>query len=186
MKRSDLEKDAAYILDRFKQLDYEIPSNREILKVIFSKLVIVYTLQFTFIIADVFFNAKPGEYHYFDTFVLALGSNVFFSFIFLMSTYSIVSLKLSLGAEIIGQSILLSLVEKKINSYGLFILLVNVFVGCILLWSGERFVAGLGFSWFVTYLISMLTLQTSLSRYMTPAVVSSLSKVKELLTASPK
>ncbi|EBP2319584.1 protein traS, partial [Salmonella enterica] len=100
MKRSDLEKDAAYILDRFKQLDYEIPSNREILKVIFSKLVIVYTLQFTFIIADVFFNAKPGEYHYFDTFVLALGSNVFFSFIFLMSTYSIVSLKLSLGAEI--------------------------------------------------------------------------------------
>ncbi|ECW6717898.1 protein traS, partial [Salmonella enterica subsp. enterica serovar Give] len=45
MKRSELEKDAAYILDRFKQLDYEIPSNREILKVIFSKLVIVYTLQ---------------------------------------------------------------------------------------------------------------------------------------------
>ncbi|ECR1404777.1 protein traS, partial [Salmonella enterica] len=108
------------------------------------------------------------------------------SLIFLMSTYNIVSLKLSLGTEIIGQSVLLSLVEKKINSYGLFILLVNVFVGCILLWSGERFVAGLGFSWFVTYLISMLTLQTSLSRYMTPAVVSSLSKVKELLTASPK
>ncbi|ECW6786837.1 protein traS, partial [Salmonella enterica subsp. enterica serovar Give] len=87
---------------------------------------------------------------------------------------------------IIGQSILLSLVEKKINSYGLFILLVNIFVGCILLWTGESFIGGLGFSWFVTYLISMLTLQTSLSRYMTPAVVSSLSKVKELLTASPK
>ncbi|ECW6540204.1 protein traS, partial [Salmonella enterica subsp. enterica serovar Give] len=51
---------------------------------------------------------------------------------------------------------------------------------------GESFIGGLGFSWFVTYLISMLTLQTSLSRYMTPAVVSSLSKVKELLTASPK
>ncbi|EBP9549214.1 protein traS, partial [Salmonella enterica] len=79
MKRSELEKDAAYILDRFKQLDYEIPSNREILKVIFSKLVIVYTLQLAFIIADVFLNAKLGEYHYFDTFVLALGSNVFFS-----------------------------------------------------------------------------------------------------------
>ncbi|EBB0910174.1 protein traS, partial [Salmonella enterica] len=26
MKRSELEKDAAYILDKFKQLDYEIPS----------------------------------------------------------------------------------------------------------------------------------------------------------------
>ncbi|ECS1261939.1 protein traS, partial [Salmonella enterica] len=30
MKRSELEKDAAYILDKFKQLDYEIPSNRQI------------------------------------------------------------------------------------------------------------------------------------------------------------
>ncbi|EBG3712278.1 protein traS, partial [Salmonella enterica] len=29
MKRSELEKDAAYILDKFKQLDYEIPSNRQ-------------------------------------------------------------------------------------------------------------------------------------------------------------
>ncbi|EGA5952191.1 protein traS [Escherichia coli] len=186
MKRSELEKDAAYILDSFKQLDYEIPSNREILKVIFSKLMIVYTLQLIFIIADVFFNAKNGEYHYFDTFVLAIGSNIIFSLIFLMSTYNIVCLKISLGAEIVGQSVLLNLVERKINSYGLFILLVNIFVGCFLLWMGESFIGGLGFSWFLTYLISLLTLQTSLTRYMTPAVVSSLAKVKELLSAPPK
>ncbi|MBC6504453.1 protein traS [Citrobacter freundii] len=186
MKRSDLEKDAAYILDSFKQLDYEIPSNREILKAIFSKLVIVYAIQLVFIVADIFLNSTSGEYHYFDTLVLALGSNAFFSLIFLMSTYSIVSLKISLGTEIIEQSIFLKLVEKKVNSYSLFLLAVNAFVGCVLLWTGESFIGGLGFSWFVTYLISMLTLQTSLSRYMTPAVVSSLSKVKELLSASPK
>ncbi|ECH2931355.1 protein traS, partial [Salmonella enterica] len=118
--------------------------------------------------------------------VLSLGSNAFFSLAFLMSTYNLVSLKLSLGSEITEQSVLLKLVERKINSYSLFLLAVNAIVGCILLSSGEQFVAGLGFSWFVTYLISMLTLQTSLSRYMTPAVVSSLSKVKELLSASPK
>ena len=186
MKRSELEKDVAFILDAFKEVDYEIPSNRNILKVIFSKLVIVYALQVSFIIVDVFFNSKSGEYHYFDTFVLSLGSNAFFSLVFLMSTYNLVSLKLSLGSEITEQSVLLKLVERKINSYSLFLLAVNAIVGCILLSSGERFVAGLGFSWFVTYLISMLTLQTSLSRYMTPAVVSSLSKVKELLSASPK
>ncbi|WP_250113364.1 hypothetical protein [Escherichia coli] len=45
MKRSELEKDVAFILDAFKEVDYEIPSNRNILKVIFSKLVIVYALQ---------------------------------------------------------------------------------------------------------------------------------------------
>lgn len=55
MKRSDLEKDVAFILDRFKTIDYEIPSNRDILKVIFSKLVIVYVLQMIFIVVDVFF-----------------------------------------------------------------------------------------------------------------------------------
>lgn len=186
MKRSDLEKDAAYILDKFKQLDYEIPSNRQILKVIFYKLVIVYVFQLLFIASDIFINSNVSEYHYFDTFVLSLGSNAFFSLVFLMSTYNLVSLKLSLGREITEQSVLLKLVERKINSYSLFLLAVNAIVGCILLSSGERFVAGLGFSWFVTYLISMLTLQTSLSRYMTPAVVGSLSKVKELLSASPK
>ncbi len=186
MKRSELEKDAAYILDRFKQLDYEIPTNREILKNIFSKLVIVYILQVVFIVIDVFLNAESGEYHYFDTLVLAIGSNFFFSFVFLGTTYNLVCLKLSLGSEITAKSVLLKLVEKKINSYGLFLLSVNALVGCILLWSGESFIGGLGFSWFVTYLISMLTLQTSLSRYMTPAVISSLSKVKELLSASPK
>ncbi|ECG8304883.1 protein traS [Salmonella enterica subsp. enterica] len=186
MKRSDLEKDAAYILDKFKQLDYEIPTNREILKLIFNKLMVVYVLQLVFIILDVFLNAKSGGYHYFDTLVLAFGSNVFFSLIFLMSTYNLASLKLVLGCEITEQSVLLKLVERKINSYSLFLLAVNAFVGCILLWTGESFIGGLGFSWFVTYLISMITLQTSLSRYMTPAVVSSLSKVKELLSDSPK
>ncbi|EBS1326627.1 protein traS [Salmonella enterica subsp. enterica serovar Muenchen] len=186
MKRSELETDAAFILDNFKKMDYEIPSNREILKVIFSKLIVVYALQVLFIVLDVFLNARPGEYHYFDTFVLALGSNVFFSLMFLMSTYNLVSIKLSLGRGLIEQSALLKLVKKKIKFYALFLLSVNAFVGCILLWLGERFVAGLGFSWFVTFLIGMITLQTSLSRYMTPAVVSSLSKVKELLSASPK
>lgn len=186
MKRSDLEKDAAYILDKFKQLDYEIPSNRQILKVIFYKLVVVYVFQLLFIIFDIFINSNVRDYHYFDTFVITLGSNAFFSLVFLMSTYNLVSLKISLGSEITEQSVLLKLVEKKINSYGQFLMVVNAIVGCVLLSSGERFVAGLGFSWFVTYLISMITLQTSLSRYMTPSVVSSLSKVKELLSASPK
>ncbi|EIC6283341.1 protein traS, partial [Salmonella enterica] len=105
MKRSELEKDVAFILDAFKEVDYEIPSNRNILKVIFSKLVIVYALQVGFIIVDVFLNSKSGEYHYFDTIVLALGSNAFFSVVFLMSTYDSVCMRLALGDEIINQSV---------------------------------------------------------------------------------
>ncbi|MBS9286904.1 protein traS [Escherichia coli] len=186
MKRSELEKDVAFILDAFKEVDYEIPSNRNILKVIFSKLVIVYALQVSFIIVDVFFNSKSGEYHYFDTIVMALGSNAFFSVVFLMSTYDSVCMRLALGDEIINQSVFFKLIEKKIGFYSLFLMSVNTIVGFILILKDESLIGGLGFSWFVTYIISMLTLQTSLSRYMTPAVVSSLSKMKELISASPK
>ncbi|EES8358572.1 protein traS [Escherichia coli] len=186
MKRSELEKDVAFILDAFKEVDYEIPSNRNILKVIFSKLVIVYALQVSFIVVDVFFNSKSGEYHYFDTIVLALGSNAFFSVVFLMSTYDSVCMRLALGDEIINQSVFFKLIEKKIGFYSLFLMSVNTIVGFILILKDESLIGGLGFSWFVTYIISMLTLQTSLSRYMTPAVVSSLSKMKELISASPK
>ncbi|ECA0362726.1 protein traS [Salmonella enterica subsp. enterica serovar Tchad] len=185
MKRSELEMDVAFILDKFKKLDYEIPSNLDILKIIFSKLVVVYCIQAVLIVLDVFLNASASTYHYFDAFVLALVSNAFFSVMFLISTYNLVSLRLCLSKEIIEQSVFLKLVERKISFYSLFLLIVNAFVGCILLWSGERFVAGLGFSWFATFLVSVLCLQGSLSRYMTPAVVSSLSKVKELLS-SPK
>ncbi|MDX8633890.1 protein traS [Salmonella enterica] len=186
MKRSELEKDAAYVLDELKNRDYEIPSNSQILKVIFSKLVIVYAIQLFFIATDVFINAGRVEYHYFDTLVIALGSNVFFSLVFLMSSYNFVCMKIALGNEIRNRSVLIGLIEKKIHFYSVFLLFTNSIVGVILLWVGESFVSGLGFSWFVTFIISALFLQGSLSRYMTPAVVSSLSKVKELLSATPK
>lgn len=186
MKRSELEKDAANILDAFKSLDYEIPSNSQILKIVFGNLMVVYMLQLMFVVIDVFVNSSIKEYRYFDTAVLVVGSNVFFSLVFLMVSYNLVCMKLALGDEIIRQSHLLQLVEKKIKFYSIFLLSINSFVGVILLYSGESFVAGLGFSWFVTFLMSTLFLQGSLSRYMTPAVVSSLSKVRALLSASPE
>ncbi|EBD9258144.1 protein traS, partial [Salmonella enterica] len=102
------------------------------------------------------------------------------------SCYNFVCMRIILGSEIRNQSVLIRLIEKKIRFYSVFLLFVNIMVGLILLWTGERFVSGLGFSWFVTFLVSVLCLQGSLSRYMTPAVVSSLSKVKELLSATPK
>lgn len=103
-----------------------------------------------------------------------------------MSTYNPVCMRLAVGDEIINQSVFLKLVVKKISFYSLFLMSVNTIVGCILLWTGESFIGGLGFSWFASFIVSVIFLQGSLSRYMTPAVVSSLSKVKELLSVSPK
>ncbi|HFS8113128.1 TPA: protein traS [Enterobacter asburiae] len=186
MKRSELEKDAANVLDAFKRLDYEIPSNSQILKVVFGNLMVVYMLQLVFVLIDVFLNSNIKEYHYFDTAVLVVGSNVFFSLAFLMVSYNLVCMKLALGDEIISQSDLLQLVEKKIKFYSIFLLSINSFVGAILLYSGESFVAGLGFSWFVTLIFSVLFLQGSLSRYMTPDVVNTLSLISEMISPSDK
>ncbi|EMZ4236917.1 protein traS, partial [Salmonella enterica] len=134
---------------------------------------------------------EPGDldYQFKKIIYLSLLSCVtmaFFSLVFIAATYSNVCMFLTLGDDVRRDSILLKIVKNKILFYTRLLLIVNSLVGCVLLWAGEPFVAGLGFSWFATFIVSMLFLQGSLSRYMTPAVVSSLSKVKELLSASPK
>ena len=47
-------------------------------------------------------------------------------------------------------------------------------------------IAFMGGSWFATVIISTFIYNMMMTPYFTPAVVSGLSKVKELLTASPK
>ncbi|MGP3590265.1 hypothetical protein [Vagococcus sp. WN89Y] len=190
MKRSDLEKDAAFILTSMSERDYEIPSNKKILKVIFSWLKYAYGLQVIFVLLAYFIYREPGGLNYQIqkiAFLIFLSAPLMFVFtlVFIGATYSNVCISMILGDDIKNESILLKIFMRKIRFYSRLLLIVNSLIGCILLWVGEPFIAGLGISWFVTFLMSILFLQGSLSRYMTPAVVSSLSKVKDLLSASP-
>ncbi|EBQ7722222.1 protein traS, partial [Salmonella enterica] len=50
MKRSELEKDAGFILTSMKNRDYEIPTNKKIMAVIFGRLKYVYLQQIIFVI----------------------------------------------------------------------------------------------------------------------------------------
>lgn len=191
MKRSDLEKDADFILASMQERDYEIPTNKKIMGIIFGWLKYAYLLQVIFIILAFTIYKEPGDLVYqikkiIYLSLLSCATMAFFSLVFIGAIYSNVCIFLTLGDDVKRESILLKIVKNKIEFYTRLLLIVNSLVGCILLWSGEPFVSGLGFSWFVTFVVSMLFLQGSLSRYMTPAVVSSLVKVKELLTASPK
>jgi len=191
MRRSDIEKDAAFILASMSERDYEIPSNKDIFKVIFGWLRYIYGLQVFFVALASFIYREPGNVSYLLQRVIELSSISFvfmliFTLVFIAATYSNVCISIILGEDIKRKSILLRIVEKKVRFYGRLLLIVNSLVGCVLLWVGEPFIAGLGISWFVTFGISVLLLHGSLSRYMTPAVVSSLSKVKEMLSASPK
>ena len=191
MKRSELEKDASFILASMNGRDYEIPTNKMIMSVIFGRLKYVYFLQVIFVILAFMIYKETGgiDYQFKKIIYLSLLScvtMVFFSLVFIGATYSNVCIFLTLGDDVKRDSILFRIVKNKILFYTRLLFIVNSLVGCVLLWAGEPFVAGLGVSWFATFIISMLFLQGSLSRYMTPAVVNSLSKVKELLTASPK
>ncbi|EEA8304834.1 protein traS [Salmonella enterica subsp. enterica serovar Rubislaw] len=191
MKRSELEKDASFILASMSERDYEIPTNKKIMGIIFGRLKYVYLLQVVFVILAFVIYKEPGDLDYqFKKIIylslLSCATMAFFSLAFIGATYSNVCIFLTLGDDVRRESILLKILKNKIEFYTRLLFIVNSLIGCILLWTGEPFVAGLGVSWFATFIISMLFLQGSLSRYMTPAVVSSLSKVKELLTASPK
>lgn len=191
MKRSELDKDADFILTSMKERDYEIPTNKKIMGVIFGWLKYVYFLQAIFVILafTIYMESDVLDYQFKKLIYLSLLSCVsmaFFSLAFIGATYSSVSIFLTLGNDVKRDSIILKIIKSKIEFYKRLLFIVNSLVGCVLLWAGEPFVAGLGFSWFATFILSTLFLQGSLSRYMTPAVVSSLSKVKELLSASTK
>lgn len=189
MKRSDLEKDANFILSSIQDSDYEIPRNRNIMGVIFSKLRYVYLLQFLFIILDCSFYQKNDGYQVSKAFFL-LGlsgvSMLFFTMVFIGVVYGNVYMYLILNDKVRRESLLVRIVKKKIIFYTRLLLSVNILIGVFLLWVGEFYIAGLGFSWFVTLIFSVLFLQGSLSRYMTPAVVNTLSLVSEMISPSDK
>ncbi|EFK5851533.1 protein traS, partial [Escherichia coli] len=118
--------------------------------------------------------------------ILSAGGILFFSAVFVPSLYQPVSIMLLINEVDKGDSLIVKLLMRKLKQYWKFLVVINLIIGVGLLLSGEGVISGLGFSWFVTYLICMMSFQMSLSRYMTPAVVSSLSKIKELISASPK
>lgn len=60
MKRSEVEKDVFFILESLKEKDYEIPSNKQILGVLFRKIWLVYALQLIMVILDCYLYSSEG------------------------------------------------------------------------------------------------------------------------------
>ncbi|EAA7680423.1 protein traS [Salmonella enterica] len=185
MKKLDLELDINSLIESIKTSDYEIPKNSDVMKVILKKLMIVVLIQVVMLFFD--FVMYGNEWGGFIGKVLFSCVGVLvFSFVFIFTLYQPVSMMLSINDEIKKSSLVMKLLVDKIKKYWQMLVFVNLVIGVVLLFSDDGFVIGLGGAWFSTFIISVILFQMSLSRYMTPAVVSSLSKVKELLTASPK
>lgn len=66
MKRSEVEKDVFFILESLKENDYEIPSNKRILGVLFRKIWLVYVLQLIMVTLDCYlYFSEEGDISYF-------------------------------------------------------------------------------------------------------------------------
>lgn len=192
MKRSEVEKDACFILESLKEKDYEIPSNKKILGVLFKKLWSVYVLQIAMIVANcyVYYDGSTGFLSYLisvlELFLLSSGSMLFFSLAFVGSLYSSVTMSLVIGKEVIEKSVLMQILAKKIRFYSKFLLLFNTLIGLFLLYFHEAAVAALGFSWFGSFIFCGIILQGSMSRYMTPTVIDAITKVKAIISPDTK
>ena len=122
MKRSELEKDAGFILTSMKNRDYEVPTNKKIMTLIFGRLKYVYLLQLIFVTLAFIIYKEPGDLYYqFKKLIyLSLLSSVtmlFFSLVFIGATYSNVCMFLTLGDDVKRESILLRIVKNKIEFY---------------------------------------------------------------------
>ena len=185
MRKSALEQDVSSLIEKIKESDYEIPKSSDVMKIILKRIQVVIIIQLVMILCH-FIIYRYDHEALIGISILSAGGILFFSAVFVPSLYQPVSIMLSVNEVDKGDSLIVKLLMRKLKQYWKFLVVINLIIGVGLLLSGEGVISGLGFSWFVTYLICMMSFQMSLSRYMTPAVVSSLSKIKELISASPK
>lgn len=181
MRKSELEQDVRALIEKVKGSDYEIPRNSDVMRVILKKIQMVVVIQ----VVMIFCNFIIYGYDYEALIGISIMSAVgilFFSLIFIFSLYQPVSIILSINEVDKGDSLIIKLLMGKLKQYWKCLMFINLIIGAGLLLFDEGFIIGLGFSWFVTFLICMGSFQMSLSRYMTPAVVSSLSKLREIIS----
>ncbi|EOI7436117.1 protein traS, partial [Yersinia enterocolitica] len=134
MKRSEVEKDACFILESLKEKDYEIPSNKQILSVLFRHIWLVYVLQLIMVFLDCYFYFSEGSdisynlYKFMGVLLLSSGSMLFFTLAFVGSLYSSVTMSLVIGKEVMEKSVLMQILAKKIRFYSKFLLLFNTLI----------------------------------------------------------
>lgn len=192
MKRSEVEKDACFILEYLKEKDYEIPTNKQILGVLFGKIWVVYALQIIMVFLDRCFYFSEGGGIYYNVYklmgllLLSSGSMLFFTLAFVGAMYSPVTMSLVIGKEVMEQSVLMQILSKKIRFYSKFLFLFNTLIGLFLLYFHEAAVAALGLTWFGSFVLCVIILQGSMSRYMTPAAIDTIVKLKAIISPDTK
>ncbi|EKZ6372641.1 protein traS [Klebsiella aerogenes] len=181
MRKSELEQDVRALIEKVRVSDYEIPRNSDVMRVLLKKIQIVIVIQVVMIFCNFIIYGYDYEALIGISIISAVGI-LFFSVVFIFSLYQPVSVMLSINQVDKGDSLIIKLLMGKLKQSWKCLVFINLIVGAGLLLFDEGFIIGLGFSWFITFLICMASFQMSLSRYMTPVVASSLSKLREIIS----
>lgn len=180
VKRSDIENDVKMLMQSFKN-DYRIPSSGEIISPIIKLMSVVYMMHFVVITVGLIVCDKkiwfPGIAMWL---VLSCG---ILTVMAIMMAYGNLSLLMCIPKEVREKSLLVNLAKKKLRLYGLIMIVFNTFVAVVLISERSSLIIGYGFSWFASFLIGGVVFSMSMSRYMTPAVVATLDKIRQVVSS---
>lgn len=180
VKRSDIENDVKMLMQSFKN-DYRIPTSGEIIFPIIKLMSVVYMMHVVVITVGLIVCDKkiwfPGIAMWL---VLSCG---ILTVMAIMMAYGNLSLLMCIPKEVREKSLLVNLAKKKLRLYGLIMIVFNIFVAVVLISERSSLIIGYGFSWFASFLIGGIVFSMSMSRYMTPAVVATLDKIRQVVSS---
>lgn len=178
--KSEVENDAKIIMESM-EADYKIPTSSEIILPLIKVMSVVYLMHVLAVIVNEFVYKD-------DVWLLGVGIWLFLSCgiltgVALIMTYGNLSLMMCIPKKVRDESLLFAIGKKKLKVYGYIIVAINVAVGIMLIDGDHEFIFGYGVSWFVCMLIGGITFSMSMSRYMTPAVVATLDKIRQVVSS---
>lgn len=178
--KSEVENDAKNIMESL-DADYRIPTSSEIILPIIKVMSVVYLMHALAVIVNEFIYKD-------DVWLLGIGMWLFLSCgiltgVALIMTYGNLSLMMCIPKKVRDESLLFAIGKKKLKVYGYVIVAINVAVGIMLIDGDHEFIFGYGVSWFVSMIVGGITFSMSMSRYMTPAVVATLDKIRQVVSS---
>lgn len=178
--KSDVEKDVEILMASLKK-DYQIPTSWEIILPVIKAMLVVYVMHFIAIISALIVYNKniwfPGVIMWM---ILSCG---LLTIVALIMAYSNLSMLMCIPKEVRDKSLLFRVAQKKFKVYWFVIVVINMIIAVVLISLRGDFIVGYGFSWFACMLIGSFIFSMSMSRYMTPAVVATLDKIRQVVSS---
>ncbi|WP_261893380.1 MULTISPECIES: conjugal transfer protein TraS [Enterobacter cloacae complex] len=185
----DLKKDVEMVLQDLKR-NHEISSNLIFFSFLWRVLSAFLLIQVCLSAIDFYLWGgayRGGVKEAFAIYVIGmLGVLILSSIVMFIICYNPFVIVSCLSEEAKGKSLLLNIAKAKFRYVLCVVILLNIVVGLCFVFNEPGMVAFMGGGWFVTIIIAAQVYNIALAPYFTPAVISGLSKIKEVLSASPR